>query len=315
VPLWHRAGSLVIGDEGVTLHGPNAPAAIRYDECEAAIMGPGGSVRLIARSGRWINVNPARFVHGDRVVEEILDAVGPARVIPATLGEQRIEDAARRLGDPTPPAAAVRIVAELLMPEEETGLVSRLKTGNTEGAAIFTDRRALMVHWRAGRVQRVVELIYQDVDAVRRVTVGDGVSVEMAGSKGVITAASHAEAALIERTLRDCVERAHQAGRPRGTDAERRAVARSLGKYHGTLGVGAALGPVTVGLAAGVGGDLVSGGTLLGIAAAVTAAVLIGYRLRDRFGGLSGALFAWPTWAPVAVLTVIVAAGHSIASG
>jgi hypothetical protein len=57
------------------------------------------------------------------------------------------------------------------------------------------------------------------------------------------------------------------------------------------------------------------GGTLLGIAAAVTAAVLIGYRLRDRFGGLRGALFAWPTWAPVAVLTVIVAAGHSIASG
>jgi hypothetical protein len=52
------------------------------------------------------------------------------------------------------------------------------------------------------------------------------------------------------------------------------------------------------------------GGTLLGIAA-----VLIGYRLRDRFGGLRGALFAWPTWAPVTVLTVIVAAGHSIASG
>lgn len=315
LPLWRRAGSLIVGDEGVTLDVPGAPATILYDDCEAAVMGSGGSVRLMAGNTRWINVNPAKFVHGEAVVREILEAVGPGRAIPATLGEQRLEEAAGRLGEPGILAEAMRIVATLLAPDEQTELVSRLETGKSAAAAILTDRRVLVVHWRGETVNRIVEVLYQDVDAVRRVSVGDGVSLEMAGAKGVITAASHAEAALIEQTLREGVARAREAALPRGSDDERRAVARSLGKYHGVLGFGAMLGPLTIGYAAAVGEDLMPAGTLLGIAASVTAALVIGYRVRHRFGGVRGALFVWPTWVPVTVLTAIVAAAHSVASG
>jgi hypothetical protein len=98
--LVHAEHALVIGDEGVSLTGPNGQATVRYQDCAAALTRPDGARYLTGADGVAVNIEPTLFTLPAGEIARI-DAALPREVLvplPAR-GEDQI---------PQPPAKGQR---------------------------------------------------------------------------------------------------------------------------------------------------------------------------------------------------------------
>src|SRR5262249_38128233 len=148
---------------------------------------------LVATNQSWNRIDPSRFHGGEEAVAGILDAVGTERIVPESVAERQLEDAARRLSRPVLPRALSLVAGFLAVDERVEFLADAAPTRGSDALLILTNQRLILVLWRGITIKRVNEILYADIDTVGRSRMGDAMVVDIAGRKAIITLDSHAE--------------------------------------------------------------------------------------------------------------------------
>jgi hypothetical protein len=278
---------------------------MRFDACDGAIVQPGGEVWLLGNRGAWLTIKPNLYLRRDRVTAEVLRHLPESGVVPAEPEERRVKHAAAgriELG-----TAETVAFAQHLPPAEPILAFADLVAADGRRVLVATDRRMVIADISAGRLQNVSSIHHVDVRGTHRRGLGHDVLVlELERSELALPFKRAADIGAIETLIVAHAQRARETGDEPVEDEQNERPINHL-RYQDLLRPPTALAAVTVGLGAGLIGDLIRipHGGAVGALLTITLLAVIGVARRRPGWDWRNAALSYSTTTPILTLVLV----------
>ena len=296
---------LSVSAEGVSVRVFRTCHSMRFDACDGAIVQPGGDVWLLGSRGAWLAVKPNLYLRRDRVTAEVLSHLPDPHIVPPAPEERRVKQAAA--GRIELDTAETIAFAGHLPPSEPILAFAELASVDGRRLLVASDRRMLIADVRAGVLRNLSSIHHVDVRKTHlRGLAHDVLVLELERSELALAFKRSADIRAIETLIAAGSQRVRESGGEAADDDQNARPIKHL-RYQDLLRPPTALAAVTVGLGAGMFGDLnlVPHGGVVGALVTVALLAIIGVARRRSGWDWRNAALSYSTTGPVLALVLL----------